>query len=266
MDSKDGRKVARENEVRILRALHRFGWLRTRDIAVLVWQIWATKPPHDTPNLQAPTPTASGLRMAQRTLRRLRDSRQILSADAPDGSVIYALAEAGARILRDLGIAASTGKDRLRSFSAAHFRHRCISNEVTISAIIQGFRASTEHEIAQGLWLGGSAGIAGKRPDVLIHHGKQAWWIEIEKSRKNVKDYSRLLVWLEAVRRDAFDPTGMSLFGNKMTLCKIVFICTPSFRSRLIRDLEAVNWKKSHLDSLIYFAESLYCFKSISFN
>mgnify|MGYP000853832867 FL=1 len=44
MTNKDGRAIARENEVRVLRALHRFGWLRTRDLAVLVWQRWARSP------------------------------------------------------------------------------------------------------------------------------------------------------------------------------------------------------------------------------
>ncbi len=88
---KDGRITARENEIRVLRALHRCGWLRTRDLAALVWQDWARNPAGE-PSLKPPTSTASGLRMAQRTLRRLRDKRLVLSSHAPDGSIIYALA------------------------------------------------------------------------------------------------------------------------------------------------------------------------------
>ncbi|MEZ0246991.1 MAG: hypothetical protein ACAH09_10170, partial [Methylophilaceae bacterium] len=78
MTNKDGRAIARANEVRVLRALHRFGWLRTRDLAALVWQRWANQPA-EKHNLQPPIATASGLRMAQRTLRRLRDKRLVLS-------------------------------------------------------------------------------------------------------------------------------------------------------------------------------------------
>lgn len=167
MTTKDGRAVAQENEVRLLRALHRFGWLRTRDLAALNWQRWA-RSPSEVPSLKPPTPTAGGLRMAQRTLRRLREKRQVLSARAPDGSLIYALAEAGARLLQQTGVMALTGKDLMRTFSAAHYRHRCIANEIAVGAIIGGFRVATEREIAQGLWLGGEEGVAGKKPDVLM--------------------------------------------------------------------------------------------------
>src|SRR5690554_722973 len=150
MTTKDGRAVARENEVRVLRALHRFGWLRTRDLAALGWQRWARNPTSE-PSLKPAPPTAAGVRMAQRTLRRLRAKRQVLSSRAPDGSLIYALAEAGARLLLQAGVTAVTGKDLLRSFSAAHFRHRCIANEIAVGAVVEGFRVATEREIAQGL-------------------------------------------------------------------------------------------------------------------
>jgi hypothetical protein len=85
MTTKDGRKIAQENGLRVLRALHRFGWLRTRDVAALVWQHWVAKVPAGAEPKLAPTlPTASGVRMAQRTLRRLRDAKIVLSAIAPD--------------------------------------------------------------------------------------------------------------------------------------------------------------------------------------
>lgn len=37
MTQRDGQEVARLNEQRILKALHKFSWLRTRDIAALFW-------------------------------------------------------------------------------------------------------------------------------------------------------------------------------------------------------------------------------------
>ena len=266
MDRKDGRTVARNNEVRILRALHRFGWMRTKDIGALVWQRWASTARVDGPSLQPPVTTESGLRMAQRTLRRMRHGRLVLSSQAPDGSIVYALSEAGARALQGIGVPAITGKDQVRSFSSSHFRHRCIANEVAISAILEGYRASTEREISQGLWLGGKQGIAGKLPDVFLHNGSTAFWVEVERSRKRNNDQARLQGALEAFRQDALRPTGSVLLGDKLSWTKVVFICTPAFRSKLCRDLEAVGWSKKDIANLLKFEISLYQFKDIAFS
>jgi len=265
MTNKDGRAIARENEVRVLRALHRFAWLRTRDLAALVWQRWARSPAGE-PDLKPPVATDTGLRMAQRTLKRLRDKRLVLSSRAPDGSVIYALAEAGARALQQIGVAAVTGKDMVRGFSTAYFRHRSIANEIAVVAIVAGYRVSTEREIAQGLWLGGEQGIAAKKPDVLIRGGGQVWWVEVERSRKNAKDYSRLLQWLNAVGRDAFRQSGPMLLGEGLRWGKVAFICTPAFQAKLTHDLTAAGWKKVHIDTLIAFNTSLYSFEDITFS
>lgn len=264
MNNKDGRAIARENEVRVLRALHRFGWLRTRDLAALVWQRWAQSPA-GAPSMKQPGPTASGLRMAQRTLRRLREHRQVLDAKAPDGSIIYALSEAGARSLHAVGIGAASGKDLVRAFSSSHFRHRCIANEIAISGICQGFKAATEREVAQGRWPGGEAGAAGKKPDVLLRSGGQVWWVEVERSRKNVKDYAKLVAWLGAVARDAMLPGGSALLGTGFRWAKVVFICTEAFRQKLTHDLGAHGWKKSHIDTLLRFETTLYRFEDILF-
>lgn len=264
MQTKDGRAIARENEVRVLRALHRFGWLRTRDLAALAWQHWL-KQPVGEPDLRPPLASASGLRMAQRTLRRLAAARQVLRGQAPDGSVIYALSEAGARRLQQFGVPAASGKDLIRSFSAAQFRHRCVANEIAIGTIIAGFRVSTEREIAQDRWLGGADGISGKKPDVLLHGGGRAWWVEVEKSRKNAKDYARLLNWLTKVRSDVLRASGPVLLGSGLLWAKIVFVCTSAFQAKLCRDLLGVGWKKDSIDSLIMFAPSLYSFEDIRF-
>jgi len=260
MQTKDGRLLARENEIRVLRALHRFGWLRTRDLAALVWTRWQRQPA-GAPALMPHLASASGLRMAQRTLRRLADARQVLSGKAPDGSVIYALAEAAARRLQQLGVPAATGKDLVRSFSTGQFRHRAIANEIAISGIIAGFRVSTEREIAQDKWFGGVNGVAGKKPDVLLAGGGQVWWVEVERSRKNASDYAKLLKWLGTVISDA----NHRLLVNGQRWAKVVFVCTPAFQARLLRDLEAASWKKSAVDAMISFSTTLYKFEDIAF-
>lgn len=264
MTTKDGRAVARENEIRLLRALHRFGWLRTGDLAALVWQTWA-RCPLDAPDLKPPLPTVSGLRMAQRTLRRMREKRLVLSNRAPDGSMIHALAEAGVRALQQIGLAAVSGKDLIRRYSAAYYRHRCIANQIAVGAIVAGYRVATEREIARGLWMGGELGIDGKRPDVLVRSGDTVWWIEVECSRKNARDYAHLLQWLGKVARDAARPSGPTLLGNKIRWAKVIFVCTAAFETKLRRDLAASGWQRVHIDSCAKFETALYRVEDLLF-
>lgn len=264
MPAKDGRLVAQENEVKVLRALHRFGWLRTRDLAALVWRPWQTAPTN-APDLTPLMPSASHWRMAQRTLRRLVGDRLVLKASGPDGSVIYTLAEAGAARLRYIGIPASSGKDLVRRSSANQFRHRCIANEVAIAGIAAGFRVSTEREVAQGRWPGGDAGIAGKKPDVLLQGNGQVWWTEVERSRKNQKDYANLLQWLTKIGRGTIHATEAVAPGKGLSWGGIVFICTPAFRAKLMRDLAAAGWSGSTLKRLVSFETELYKFENMLF-
>lgn len=264
MQKKDGRQIARENEIRCLRALHRFGWLRTRDLANLCWQRWPSKP--SGPLALGPMqPSASALRMAQRTISRLTGARCVIRARGPDGGVIYALSEGGVRTLKAAGFDAISGKDLVRGYSASYYRHRCIANDIAISAIVQGFRASTEREIAQGLWLGGEAGIAGKRPDVLVRSSNQITWVEVERSRKNAKDYAALLRWLSKVLHDGASRDGSRLLNLGQGWGRVVFVCTPAFERKLRKDLEAMGWTQPKINALVLFASALYSFEEILF-
>lgn len=261
MTARDGRIIAAENEARLLRSLRRFGWLRTRDSAALR-AAWSRRASGE-PTLKAPVATASDVRMAQRTLRRLVDARQVLRGQAPDGSVIYALSEAGARRLQKSGVPAASGKDLIRSFSTAQFRHRSIANEIAIGGILAGYRVSTEREIAQDRWFGGADGIAGKKPDVLLRADKQVFWVEVERSRRNARDYAKLLAWLKLVADDAAGES--KLLGDGLTWGKVIFVCTPAFRARLMRDLAVAGREKCAFDALIRFETTLYRFEDIVF-
>lgn len=261
--AKDARAVARSNEVRVLRSLQRFGWLRTRDLATICWTRWAPRPA-GVLNLEPIAATASALRMAQRTLKRLKVKRCVLAARAPDGSTVYALAEAGVRLLLELGLQSQSGKDLVRSFSSAFFRHRCIANQIAIAAITQGFRVSTEREIAQGLWLGGLQGIEGKRPDVVIRDGKQAIFCEVERSRKKSAEYQALLSWLEKMLQSKASG-DIFLGGENLFLSQVIFVCTNAFCARLQKDLEARGWKISEQKALINCSTELYVFRDILF-
>lgn len=203
--------------------------------------------------------------MAQRTMCRLRDAKLVIRAQGPDGSCLYALSEGGARVLKDLGAAAISGKDLVRGFSSAYYRHRCIANEVAITGMVQGFRVSTEREIAQGLWLGGKTGIAGKRPDVLLRSFNQVHFVEVERSRRNAKDHKALLVWLGRVLHDSTRRDGPRLLGPGQTWGRIIFICTPAFELKLRKDLEVAGWTRQQVDALSSFESALYRFEDTLF-
>ena len=265
MSKKDGRLIARENEARVLRALHRFGWLRTRDLAALCWTRWAFRP-SGPPGMEPAQPTGSAVRMAQRTMRRLREDRSVIAGQGPDGSVIYALSEGGVRALKVAGVTAISGKDLVRGFSSAYYRHRLISSQVAVAGIVQGFRVSTEREISQGLWLGSEAGIAGKRPDVLLRSGNQVWWVEVERSRKNAKDYKAFLAWMGKVLQDKGRRDGSRLLGPGQVWGRLIFICTPAFEAKLRHDLEGLGWTQQQVDALSSFQSALYRFEDTLFS
>ena len=227
-NKKDGRLVALANENRVLRSLHRFGWLRTRDIAALCWTRWPSKPA-DELVLTPEAASSSALRMAQRTLKRMRQKRYVISVQAPDGSIVYTLAAAGVRKLRQIGVNAQSGKDMTR-FSAAYFRHRCIANEVAISAICQGYRVSSDREISQGLSVCGESGFHGKRPDVVVRDGRYVTFIEVEKSRKKVAEYKDFLNWVSVMLRFREMPAGEIKINQDVVLNRVICICTEVFK------------------------------------
>ena len=261
---RDGRDIAVGVQTEVLRLLHRFGWLRTRDLASVVGRPKARSTPRDGPALQVPAPDKADIRRMQRHLASLREQRLILSTLAPNGSVIYALSERGARALQGLGVSASTGKDLLRSYHAAFFLHRNIANEVALAAMRQGFRVSTEREIAQGRWLGGVDGVHGKRPDVVIRAGSDCWFVEVERSHKNRTDHEHLLRSLTKTWAKV-RPGAPTLVADAHWLRRVVFICTPGFAKRLTKDLLALGWSTDEVATRVMFETSLYTFRNIAF-
>lgn len=261
---RDGRDIAVSTQTEVLRLLHRFGWLRTKDLANVTGQSMPKATPKDGPALQSPPPNRADIRRIQRHLAHLREQRLILSTQAPNGSIIYALSERGARALQGLGVHASSGKDLLRSYHAAFFLHRNIANEIAIAAMRQGLRVSTEREIAQGKWLGGTDGIHGKRPDVFIRSGSDCWSCEVERSHKNATDHAHMLRYLCATWASVRigEPAKIDE-GHRLR--KVVFICTSGFAKKLSKDLLARGWTPSEMAARLVFETSLYSFRNIAF-
>lgn len=260
----DGRDVGISRQTEILRLLFRFGWLRTRDLAGATARAAPKTKPRSSPSLQPPTFGRADIRRTQRHLAVLRERRLILATQAPNGSWIYALSEKGARALQGLGLQASTGKDLLRNYHAAFFLHRNIANELAIGAMQQGFKISTEREIAQGRWLGGADGVMGKKPDVVLRSGNEVWFVEVERSHKNRPDYEHLLKFLWQCWRNVRVGESVAV-GGENQLRQVIFISTAGFAKKLSQDLLSRGWTSEELNVRVRFETSLYSFRTISF-
>ena len=180
----DGRVTAQQNELDALAWLHRFGWLRSRDLGALIWP-------------EAKT-FDSAMAMAQRTLKRLKDGGQILHRIAPDGATVYALAEAGARrIGNERGVDARSGKDLIRELG--NYTHRCHANVFSIHRITAGQRVWTEREIQTH--RAPIRAVKNKIPDGLVNltdtldmDGTLVLaWVEVERGYKKKSDFDKML-------------------------------------------------------------------------
>lgn len=267
MDSikKSGIEIALSNEIEVLKALHKFGWLRSKDLASLIWQKRDKRFTNKEPEFRQSVCSPSSLRMSQITLKRLKDKKLVLSATAPDNSQIYALSQKGANYLNTVGIDTVSGKDLLRFFGFEQYRHRVISNEISITGILQGFKVFTEREVAQNNWYFDKLGFKGKKPDCLIQGKEYAWWVEVERSRKNQKDYAFLLKWLNAVFENCKRPHEKPTLTTHISIQKVVFICTPVFEQRLIADLNKIGWNEDQIYLRVFFLRSLYNFRQVVF-
>lgn len=257
MAKQDGRELARANDLRVLKALYKFGWLRSRDLSALLWTRSRAKRQEGL-WFEPLAVEDSAWRMAQRTLSRLRDERKVIHTQAPDGSLIYGLAEAGARQLLALGIPAKSGKDQVRRVSLSYYHHRRLANEVAILASLQGYRVTSEAEIAAGLWFGGTQGIKGKRPDVVIRDGKNVWLVEIERSRRNKSDHAKildLLVKLWPANNHELEVDNLPA-GHRIR--QVVFVCAGAFIDRLSTDMRERGWTDEQIKSRILAHRLLY--------
>ena len=257
-----GPVLAMRNEQAVLMALHRFSWLRTRDIAALIWQ--RKKKRKGTIDLSPVVVSSSSMRMAQKTLLRLTKARKINSMKAPDTSIVHGLSEVGARLLRQQGVKnARNTQDALRRISLSFYHHRRLCNEVAIMGIMQGFQVSTEAEISAGLWLGGMEGIHNKKPDGLIKDDTGFYtWYEVERSRRNASDYKRLMDFLFVAwpkNKHLYNTAPMTAQAEMLRVC---FICEQPFIDRVLNDLRIAGWDENlirhriHYIALPYVTES----------
>lgn len=257
MTKLDGREQARRNEHKILKLLHRLGWARSREAACL-WLPSRSTPPKGGFDPEPILVPGSALRMAQRTIGRLREQRLVFTHIGPDGSHLYALTEGGARVLQGLGIPATSGKDWLHRFSPTQYHHRRLANELAIIAQLQGYRIKTDREIAQGLGIGGVEGVQGKRGDLTARAGTTVFWGEVVQSRLNARDYTHLLEWIGGLwvtGRNIWLPAPLP---EGLELAQVIFLADRAFAKRLTRDLKGLGWSDEMIAHRIQFKLSLY--------
>jgi hypothetical protein len=167
----DKRIIGEQNTRAILTALHRFGWLTSRMISVLVWP----------EAKQAPA-------MARRAVRTLADQKLLLKRQLPEGGDCYTLSAAGARWLLDKeGIAAKAGS----TLKLGNPMHRACSNWYLINRMLAGDTIWTEYEIQTG--RAPVCNIGGKVPDGLCLTDFGLVWVEVENAWKNRIDRSAIV-------------------------------------------------------------------------
>lgn len=272
---RDSKLVADEYDRAVLEALHRFGWLPTRDLSTLIW------------------PRHQGTSCAKRSLARLRRAGYIaqtatqvtrgrggavIADRAPDGAVISVLTEAGAAFLRaNRELPAVPGEHLLPGF-AATYRHRCLSNQFVIDWLKKNAETSgticTEYEIAtRRSVLNRKDGCDGdKIADAFIVQDapnswlaarrreaeKMGWkfvpqrwatWIEVENAYKKAPEQKKMGRELcRLVGGDVLYPTNQDgvVIGAVLVLCPD----EPTERRLVLTILEAAHGVESdHLNS-----------------
>ena len=248
------RLTAENNELGVFFYLHRFGWLKTRQIAALVW----------------PKSADGGYSMAQRTLRRLKLAHKVIPKLAPDGATIYALGRGGAKQLHDHeGLEyAKTTRDCMRSLPA--YDHRALANDIAIGWIAQGKKAWTEHEIQAG--RAPLKVLRGKIPDVLLDWTEKTLaaddeivlaWVEIENSWKSNREMDRMLEFfcavLGAVDNEGFPRQFREPINDLTSLgYGLIVIHTNAELKRILRKLAEKKAASPHAYAWDSIANALY--------
>jgi hypothetical protein len=200
-----------------LKALHKFGWLTSRQVAEWVW-----------PNC------SQSVQMARRTLNRLDKLGQLLTGNLPNGVRIYALSASGADRLRSQGVRARSGKD----IGLRRWQHRAICNWHGILLHGYGYEIDTEHELYAE--RGQITQWYGKLADVIGYSNGRFRWVEVEHSRRKPSDLRKLLHLL------MHGPTHPQ-YAHDMSLECIELVTTDM---RLVRAIAGALQRKIHQDGI----------------
>lgn len=205
----DGRSVAINNDLKVLKALRLFGHLRRQEFALAVW-------PNSSPK--------SAYIMACRTIKRLTDDGLVLMKQNTLGGISVVLAAKGVSRLRDEDLTSLEGYDL--AFDGPQFFHRTLGTCYLLEKARTGCEVFGEYALLKEL-----APVAkdflklkyNKMPDGLIVYGADALgykgglrgadWIEVESA---YKPYDELRKALNLLTKNAELNVEGSLILNKL--------------------------------------------------
>jgi hypothetical protein len=186
----DGRVIAQENELKVLKAVNLFGHLRRAEIAAAVW-------PKSSP--------LSAEAMVRRTVKRLLETGELLERPNSLGGLSLILSPRGATKLNLEGLEADDGKN-LSSVEGPQFYHRTLGSRYLVEKMNAGAEVFGEYALIKGRAPVSRAQMSErfhKYPDGLaVYPGEQrhyqseykaADWIEVESAFKADDDYEKLI-------------------------------------------------------------------------
>lgn len=176
--------------------LARLGYASTRQVARAVWS--GCSP--------------SNRKMAERTLRSLRDDGLIVSrreGNSIHGEQLSALNRKGAELLSSIAVALPGGKHHARDWLRHEHKHRTACNSVFAALY------SRAESLAVNLWseLEVRARLAplsafkyrydgveqDKIPDLISKHSDGLEWIEVENAYRGDRDFQKLVAFMRAL-------------------------------------------------------------------
>jgi hypothetical protein len=167
----DKRITGEQNKIAILKWLHKFGWLNSKQLAELIWKNKST-----------------GLAMAQRTVASMVESKLILKRKLSTGAEAILLASKGAAMLNaEFNIKAVSGA----KLQLGNPEHRCASNWHLIQELENCNAIITEYEIQTGKVP--MAHCHNKMPDGLVLTDYGVVWLEVENAWKNLKEREKIV-------------------------------------------------------------------------
>lgn len=228
---RDGRAVAEDNEVRVLRAVRHFGHLRRQEIAMAAWPKSSAK---------------SAYIMAWRTVTRLLKAGLLLERQNSLGGRSLVLGARGVARLRDLDIQAHEGYEL--AFDGPQFFHRTLGTAYLLEKARTGNEVFGEYAILRG-WSPLSREYTSERfrkiPDGLVVYSGEAMglrkdmrvadWVEVESAFKQYDEIKKALAIL--TKNSTLTQSG------DVTLNQLVFV----FDSRQRHDRQILRYVKKFL-------------------
>lgn len=163
----DGFLVGQENDLEGLHWLAKFGFLRAKDVGVLLWG-----------------KEENSFKYGQRICRKWLDKGYVLKRELPSkAGGAFVLAAGGVKFLNENGINSKTGKDwgsiKNGEWSPpTEWKHHVITNSFLCYLKSRSLSIVTENELRKN-------GATGKLPDGIFFSGENAFWIEVENHRKS---------------------------------------------------------------------------------